>query len=318
MKRYDCRRCRAWPDRCNEKAKSLLPSKAALDIACAAALEAVARAESVSGASGSITIRSNSSRRADLALSLKHVFRDLIYPGLDLHLRNRASLCRYWAGGPRDVLDAGSGNGYFSWLAYKSGARVVAFNVDAGQVEKARSYLIGHRRADPSRLAFEHRNLYDLASEQRTFDEIICYETLEHIVRDADVISEFARILRPGGHLHLCCPNRLHPRHEREVLDLEEKGGHVRLGYTESDYRVLLAPFGFEIDRVVGIGSRPVYVADEILRRIRNTAGDLAALPLFPLLLPFALLAGENPPLPFSIYVRAVKLASQPGRPAST
>jgi len=54
--------------------------------------------------------------------SLKCFLRDLIYPGLDLHTRNRASLCRFWKTGPRDVLDAGSGNGYFSWLAYQSGA----------------------------------------------------------------------------------------------------------------------------------------------------------------------------------------------------
>lgn len=53
---------------------------------------------------------------------LRHALRDLIYPGLDLHTRNRASLACYWKTGPRDVLDAGSGNGYFSWLAYRIGA----------------------------------------------------------------------------------------------------------------------------------------------------------------------------------------------------
>jgi hypothetical protein len=47
---------------------------------------------------------------------LKNIVRDLVYPGLDLHTRNRASLRRFWKTGARDVLDAGSGNGYFSWL----------------------------------------------------------------------------------------------------------------------------------------------------------------------------------------------------------
>jgi SAM-dependent methyltransferase len=229
-------------------------------------------------------------------------------------VRNRASLCRYWATGPRDVLDAGSGNGYFSWLAYKSGARVVAFNMDAGQVEKARSYLVDHRRSDPARLAFEQRNLYELPSEQRSFDEIICYETLEHLVRDKEVVREFARILRPGGYLHLCCPNRLHPRHQREVLDVEEKGGHVRPGYTLEDYRALLEPLGLAIDQTAGIGPRSLYFADEVLRKIRNKVGDLAALPLFPILLPIALFARDNPDVPFSIYARAVKPITPVGR----
>lgn len=39
---------------------------------------------------------------------LKNAVRSLVYPGLDLHTRNRALLCRFWKTGPRDVLDAGS------------------------------------------------------------------------------------------------------------------------------------------------------------------------------------------------------------------
>ena len=59
-------------------------------------------------------------------IAVYNIVRHVTYPGLDLHTRNRASLCQFWKTGERDVLDAGSGNGYFSWLAYKSGARVVA------------------------------------------------------------------------------------------------------------------------------------------------------------------------------------------------
>jgi SAM-dependent methyltransferase len=244
--------------------------------------------------------------------------RDAVYPGLDLHTRNRASLCRYWKTGPRDVLDAGSGNGYFSWLAYRSGARVVAVNFELTQVDKASEYLLGHRKADPRRLLFEQRNLYDLKDESRSFDEIICFEVLEHLRRDEDVAREFFRILRPGGVLHLCCPNRLHPRHQAEVLDLDETGGHVRPGYTSEDYRALLEPAGFVIEREVGIGSKTMYLADEALRAIRGRFGDAVALPLLPLALPFVWLARENPSVPFSLYVTAVKPeASGPTTPSS-
>jgi SAM-dependent methyltransferase len=233
--------------------------------------------------------------------------RALVYPGLDLHTRNRAVMAQFWRKGPRDVLDAGSGNGYLSWLAYRSGARVVAMNYEQPQVEKARKFLLDYRKADPSRLRFEQRNLYDLAAEMRMFDEIICSEVLEHLRRDAEVLKEFYRILRPGGMLHLCCPNRLHPRHQAEVLDLQETGGHVRPGYTEAEYRALLEPLGFEIDRVAGIGPSGVYHADNALRAIRTRIGDWAALPLLPLALPFVWFARLDPPVPFSLYVRAVK-----------
>jgi SAM-dependent methyltransferase len=239
------------------------------------------------------------------------MIRNFLYPGLDLHTRNRASLTRFWQRGPRDVLDAGCGNGYFSWLAYQTGARVVAMNYGQEQVEKARNFLIGYRRADPSRLQFEERNLYDLPQETRTFDEIICFEVLEHLRRDRDVVTEFYRILRPGGALHLCSPNRLHPRHQVEVLDEKESGGHVRAGYTEEEYRTLLEPVGFQIEFVVGIGPGALYRADRILRAIRNRVGDWAALPLFPIALPAVWLATLNPLVPFSLCVKAIKPAGR-------
>jgi SAM-dependent methyltransferase len=246
-------------------------------------------------------------------MSVRHFIRSLIYPGLDLHTRNRASLCQFWKPGPRDVLDAGSGNGYFSWLAYKSGARVVALNLEAGQVEKAKQFLLGHRKAEATKLQFQQFDLYDLPKETRTFDEIICFEVLEHLRDDHVVVKEFYRILRPGGVLHVCSPHRLHPRHQSEVLDMNEKGGHVRAGYTEGDYRKLLEPVGFSIENVVGIGPRSVYLADKVLRFIRNRVGDVPALPLLPLALPFVWFAKFDPAIPFSLYVRAVKLLDEDG-----
>ena len=242
-----------------------------------------------------------------LSRNIRYWIRNITYPGLDLHTRNRGVLRNFWKAGPRDVFDAGSGNGYFSWLAYKSGARVVGVNCDKTQVEKANEYLLSYKKADPSRLRFEHCNLYDLPKEMRAFDEIICFEVLEHLCRDSDVIRELFRILRPGGVLHVCSPNRLHPRHQAEVLDRNETGGHVRSGYTEEDYRKLLEPLGFRIDRVVGIGPRSVYLMDKFLRAIRNRFGDVLALPFFPVILMVIWFARPNPPVPFSIYVKAVK-----------
>jgi len=247
-----------------------------------------------------------------MTAAIRNRLRSLVYPGLDLHLRNRASLRRFWQTGPRDVLDAGSGNGYFAWLAYRSGGRVVAMNIQEAQVEKARKFLLGYKQAHPARLQFERRSLYDLAGETRAFDEIICFEVLEHLRRDREVLQEFYRLLRPGGVLHLCCPHRLHPRHRAEVLDTKESGGHVRPGYTEEDYRALLTPVGFRIEEMVGIGTPSVYRADRILRAIRSRVGDIAALPLFPLGLPAVWLARFNPKTPFSLYAKAVKPQSIP------
>jgi SAM-dependent methyltransferase len=236
-----------------------------------------------------------------------NALRSLVYPGLDLHLHSRAALRRYWFAGDRRVLDAGSGNGYFSWLAYRSGARVLALNIEATQVQRAQALLNNYRRADPERLRFQTFNLYDLNSLDETFDEIICFETLEHIRDDVGVCRQFFRLLRPGGVLHLCCPHELHSRHQAEVLDEHESGGHVRAGYTRETYVRLLEPIGFEIDRIVGVGTPAVFWSDYLLRSIRTRTSDLVALPLLPWLLPVVRCARLDPPMPFSLYCRAVK-----------
>jgi 2-polyprenyl-3-methyl-5-hydroxy-6-metoxy-1,4-benzoquinol methylase len=82
-------------------------------------------------------------------------------------------------------------------------------NLDEEQVEKARQFLLGFKLADETRLKFVRFNLYDLPSLDVKFDEMVCYETLEHIRRDHDVAREFYRLLNPGFVLRLCCPYSL-------------------------------------------------------------------------------------------------------------
>ena len=240
--------------------------------------------------------------------SVRHRIRNILYPGLDLHTRNRASLCRFWKTGPRKVLDAGSGNGYFSWLAYQTGARVLAINFEQQQVEKAQKFLIEHKRADPARLQFERRNLYDLTRETRTFDESNLLRSFGAFAPGSGcghrVLSAFCALAAPCIFaVRIDCI----PRHRAEVLDTKESGGHVRAGYTEEDYRNLLEPIGFQIQSVVGIGTPAVYHADRVLRAIRNRFGDWAALPLLPIALPTVWFASLNPRMPFSLYVKAIK-----------
>jgi SAM-dependent methyltransferase len=187
-------------------------------------------------------------------------------------------------------------------------------NFDLKQLRKAEQYLIQYRGADSTRLKFESANLYALSDENRAFDEIICYEVLEHIRGDKQIVKEFHRLLRQDGVLHLCCPNCDHPRHKRETLDLDERGGHVRAGYNEESYRTLLEPAGFQIEQIVGIGPWRVYLADSLLRRVRNWCGDIAALPLFFLVFPILWTASFNPQVPFSLYVKARKLADRDER----
>jgi SAM-dependent methyltransferase len=242
----------------------------------------------------------------------RNLLRYLLLPGTDIFTRRRTALEKNWLQGPRRVLDAGFGNGWFSYRAYKSGATVTAIAIGSGLVAKARALYNGFLGIPQDKVSFQEMNLYDAAALGGPFDEIICYETLEHVRDDAAVCRTFHRMLRSGGVLHLCCPNAEHPRWQSEQLDLSETGGHVRHGYTEKTFRALLEPLGFRIDRVEGVGgSRLVLLQEKVQAPLRRLLGEPGAALAAWLAAPFVALDDPAPATPFSVYVRAVRDGSE-------
>ncbi len=218
---------------------------------------------------------------ADYFSTIREIGKRLLYPGLDLHTR-----CRYRflgdlvAEGPLETLDAGFGNGALSYAAYRKGNRVLGVSFSSREVTDTIRFFdrLGIPR---DRIDLREANIYDLRSLDRTFDQIICSETLEHIKRDGEVIQMFADLLRPGGSLLLCCPHALHPEHNLGRTDEPETGYHVRDGYTMESYRALLDGAGFRIEKTLGLGSPLICRMDKILRELRGRVGDLGGLPLF-------------------------------------
>src|SRR5262245_37352489 len=105
-------------------------------------------------------------------------------PGSDIFTRRRTYIERNWRQGTRKVLDAGFGNGWFSYRAYKGGAAVTAVANQPNLIIKARKLYNDYLGIPTDRLQFIEMNLYELANINDRFDEIICYETLEHIRDD--------------------------------------------------------------------------------------------------------------------------------------
>jgi SAM-dependent methyltransferase len=232
----------------------------------------------------------------------------LFFPGLDLYTRARyRHLPRFFVKGSVKTLDAGCGNGALAYAAYRRGNEVLGVTCSEEDVEKANVFFsaLGVNR---ERLRFEVLNLYELYKLKTKFDQIICFETLEHIRDDKKIITFFYDLLNKGGVLHLCCPNAIHPAHRLGRFDNPEDGGHVRDGYTLQSYHKLLEPAGFRIEESFGIGSPALGFFDRAIRSLRDRIGDVAAVPLFLVAYPFAQLFDHlNPASPFSIYVRAVK-----------
>jgi SAM-dependent methyltransferase len=95
------------------------------------------------------------------------------------------------------VVDAGSGFGDLLIYLKSRGAEVQGVDFDPRAVEKAAEYGV------PVHLG-------DLRSAQLPSDSVdvgIMGHSLEHVPDPAAEIREFARILRPGGRLHIAVPN---------------------------------------------------------------------------------------------------------------
>ena len=239
----------------------------------------------------------------------------LLFPGLDPLTRSRyRRLSRFFRRGPVDTLDAGCGNGALSYAAYRLGNRVLGVTKSAEEVAKARE-LFSFVGADSDRLRFEVLNLYDLHELTQQFDQIICFETLEHILDDRLMVRCFHHLLRDGGILHVCCPFAQHPEHRGRFDRTEDAGWHVRDGYTLESYRALLEPAGFRICKHVGIGTPLVLWLNKIIMGIFYSKGPLLAVPLFLLTWPLYFFDYLNPKLPYSLYVQAVKESLTEGGP---
>jgi len=110
-----------------------------------------------------------------------------------------------WAGQlaiVRAVLDAGCGVGYGSAMLARAGANeVVGLDLSAKAVAAASA-------AAPANASFVAGDVHALPFEARRFELVVCFEVIEHVDAQDDVIAELARVLAPGGVLAISSPNR--------------------------------------------------------------------------------------------------------------
>lgn len=242
---------------------------------------------------------------------IKNAVKSLLYPGVNLHARCRFQEIPKQFGAEvsqgAKVLDAGCGNGMLSLQAHRRGADVLGISIKQNEVDGCRQMFNRGRSIPEERLRFENLNLYDMEAAEYQFDGIICTEVLEHIKDDVGICRKFFELLRPGGCVHITSPNAEHPYNVEFPLDLEEKGGHVRPGYTEQTYRELLEPLGFEIDRTVGLGGKVRQGFNWRIKAAQESLGAWVGVPMFFAAAPFLWLDSDSPKVPFSLYVCARK-----------
>lgn len=94
---------------------------------------------------------------------------------------------------PATILDVGSASGWFLSELKKHFPESACTGVDI--YEPAIAYAKKHYKDIEFRVGDAHK----LPFRSATFDLVICTEVLEHVVEPESVVSELARVLKPGG-----------------------------------------------------------------------------------------------------------------------
>lgn len=141
----------------------------------------------------------------------------------------------------RDVLEAGSGEGYGADLIAGVARRVIGLDYDESAV--------AHVRARYPRVDMRHGNLAELPLPDGAVDVVVNFQVIEHLWDQAQFVNECARVLRPSGVLLMSTPNRItfspgcespiNPFHTRELNAAE---------LTE-----LLTDAGFRVEAMLGV-----------------------------------------------------------------
>src|SRR5438093_11100591 len=123
-------------------------------------------------------------------------------PALDLNRRNTA-LTRALAeleGRHGRVLEAGAGTARFLRAIQARMPRVEGFACDAAAAGLHRAV-----RAD-RRVAVTQGDLTALPYRSESFDTVVIFDVLEHLIEPDRAVREIARVLRPGGLFHALVP----------------------------------------------------------------------------------------------------------------
>jgi SAM-dependent methyltransferase len=141
----------------------------------------------------------------------------------------------------RDVLEAGSGEGYGADLIATVARSVIGLDYDDSAV--------AHVRARYPRVDMRQGNLAELPLDDGSVDVVVNFQVIEHLWDQGQFVDECARVLRPSGVLLMSTPNRvtfspgrdtpLNPFHTRELNAAE---------LTE-----LLTDSGFEVVAMLGV-----------------------------------------------------------------
>lgn len=186
-------------------------------------------------------------------------------------------LKRHLQPGPLRIFDAGCGNGAFTMYAAKIGNRSVGMSFDKkrNRISRFRADILGIDNIEF--IDGDLKKLDKISEQLGKFDQIICFETIEHIMDDKKFIEDLSNLLKPSGRLLLTAPYKYCKGLFGLKVSKCEDGGHVRKGYTHSQIREIFNRYGLDVqlqDYISGFISQQLtslmYLLDKIIGKIAS------------------------------------------------
>ncbi len=156
-------------------------------------------------------------------------------------------LKRHLSPGPLRTLDAGCGSGAYTMYAARIGNEALGISCEERSTEVARERANILGITNVSFVTADLRHLDKKSNLIGKFNQIICFETIEHVLNDKKLLIDLSNILEIGGKLLLTAPYKNHKALLYESLSTSEDGGHVRWGYSYEEIRHLFQEAGLEM-----------------------------------------------------------------------
>lgn len=174
------------------------------------------------------------------------LLRKLFFPSINFMSHKRMKFARYFTKGALKTLDVACGGGAFSIVAAKNGNQVLGVDYDERNIKVCHQYQTAFGVSD-AQVRFQQFNIKDLHTLGDTFDQVFCFEILEHIMDDDAIVASISKITKRGSKLLISVPNLHHKPLYKEEVSPVENGEHVRFGYSFEQLETLVSKHGFEV-----------------------------------------------------------------------
>lgn len=149
----------------------------------------------------------------------------------------------------KEVLDAGCGNGRWSYGFARLGAHVTAVDASATAIEETRKAL-AEFDTPKQFVVTPLEDLTEALPPRKKFDLVFCWGVAHHCQRFNRVLDELIELVKDGGLLYLYLYGRESLPFKKDLALFKERVAYNSLPTEEEQYRFLLSKAGRDADKV--------------------------------------------------------------------